>query len=291
MRAAAARQARDRAFQGDVMAQQSAAPRPLRVLVHGASGRMGREVVAAISKTPDLVIVGAVHRNTAGRTQLELPSGAGRIPLSNQIGDLLDATRPDVMVDFSTADASVAAARAALAHGVHVVTGTTGIPQPSLDELNAKAQERGLGVIVAPNFALGAVLLIHLARTVAPYFDYAEIIEAHHEAKVDAPSGTALAIARGLAQGKGRPFTHPKPEKEPLPGTRGGEHQGVGVHSIRMPGRLAHHEVLLGAAGQTLSLRHDTLSRECYMPGVILAVREVVKRKGLILGLENILDL
>ncbi|MBM3947315.1 MAG: 4-hydroxy-tetrahydrodipicolinate reductase [SAR202 cluster bacterium] len=267
------------------------ATRTTRVLVHGASGKMGREVVNAIGRTTDLRVVGAVHRNTGGSTELELPSGAGRVPLSNQVGDVLGATKPGVMVDFSTSEAALAAAKAALARGVHVVTGTTGLTEANLKELDATAQERGLGVIVAPNFALGAVLLIHLAKVVGKYFDYVDVIEAHHEAKIDSPSGTALAIARALAEAHGKPFTHPTPEKEPLKGTRGGEAQGVGVHSIRMPGRMAHHEVLLGTAGQTMSLRHDALNRECYMPGVILAVREVSRRKGLTLGLDKLLEL
>lgn len=273
------------------MTQSTVATRTVRVLVHGASGKMGREVVSAVSKTTDLRVVGAVHRNTAGHTELELPTGAGRVPLSNKVGDVLDATTPHVLVDFSTSEAAMAAAKAALARGVHVVTGTTGLTEANLKELDATAQERGLGVIVAPNFALGAVLLIHLARVVGKYFDYVDVIEAHHEAKIDAPSGTALAIARALAESHGKPFAHPAPEKEPLKGARGGESQGVGVHSIRMPGRMAHHEVLLGTAGQTMSLRHDALNRECYMPGVLMAVREVSKRTGLTLGLDKLLGL
>ena len=139
-----------------------------------------------------------------------------------------------------------------------------------------------IGAVVAPNFALGAVLLGYLAHTVARHFDYAEIVEAHHEAKKDSPSGTALALARALAAGRKTPFQRPVPEKETLPGTRGGDSDGVTIHAMRMPGRLAHHEIVLGTQGQTLTLRHDTVNRECYMPGVLAAVRKVrrLRRTG-----------
>jgi 4-hydroxy-tetrahydrodipicolinate reductase len=203
----------------------------------------------------------------------------------------IQACRPHVMVDFTSAAASAEAARRALARGVHQVIGTTGLTDADLHQLDLLARENGAGVVVAPNFALGAVLLIHQARSLARYFDYAEIIEAHHEAKVDAPSGTALAIAQALVAGKGRPFSRPMPEREALKGSRGAEQGGVTIHSMRMPGRLAHHEVVLATEGQTLSLRHDTISRECYMPGVLTAVREVVKYRGLVLGLEKLLGL
>jgi 4-hydroxy-tetrahydrodipicolinate reductase len=262
----------------------------LRVVVHGASGKMGRETVAAVIKAQGMAVVGAVHRNTGGKAEFDLPTG-GKVPLGSNVGAVLDATKPKVLIDFTNAEAAAHAMRAAIDRGIHVVTGTTGFADATLKELDAKARERGVGVVVAPNFALGAILLISLSRTVAKYFDYVDVIEAHHEAKIDAPSGTALAIARALAEGKGGPFTHPDPQKEPLPGTRGGNFQGVGVHSIRMPGRLAHHEVLLGTGGQTMSLRHDTLTRECYMPGVLMALREVGNRKGLVLGLDKLLGI
>jgi 4-hydroxy-tetrahydrodipicolinate reductase len=158
-----------------------------------------------------------------------------------------------------------------------------------LHTLEGIAGEHDIGIIVAPNFALGAVLLMHLARKAAPFFEYADIIEAHHEAKIDAPSGTALAIAKAIAQDK--QYERNQPEKEPLPGTRGGEYNGVGIHSVRMAGRIAHHEVIFGTTGQTLILRHDTVGRDCYMPGVMRAIREVVNLKGLVVGLDKILGL
>ena len=262
----------------------------VRVVIQGVSGRMGQVVLSALTKSPDFRPVGALRRRPEGDTY-PLPDGSGLIPLSSDPADLIRQARPDIILDFSVADATMATARIALPLKVHLVTGTTGLTEAHLKELDALARESGVGVVVAPNFALGAVLLVHLGRLLGRFFDYAEILEAHHEAKIDAPSGTALAIARALVQGRGKPFTRPAPEKEPLPGTRGADFQGITIHAQRLPGRLAHHEVVLGALGQTLSLRHDTISRDCYIPGVLLALREVVQLKGLVVGLERLLGL
>ena len=135
----------------------------------------------------------------------------------------------------------------------------------------------------------GAVLLMHVAKQIAPFFDYADIIEMHHEAKIDAPSGTSIAMAQAIS--KDKQFKRNRPQKETLSGTTGGEYDGIGIHSIRLPGRSAHHEVIFGTFGQTLSLMHDALGRDCYMPGVVRAVREVVNLKGLVVGLDKILGL
>ena len=260
----------------------------IRVVVNGATGRMGHEVVAALCREQDMVPVGAVCNRERG-DRLELPDDSGSVPLSTNLDELLAATGPDVLVDFTTAQASMSAAAVAGGHGVNLVIGTTGLSDSNLEELARTSRERGIGIIVAPNFALGAVLLMHLARQAAPYFDYADIIETHHEAKIDSPSGTAIAIARAIAQD--REYKRNHPEKETIPGTRGGEYKGVSIHSIRMAGRMAHHEVIFGTAGQTVSLRHDTLGRDCFMPGVVRAIREVVNLKGLVVGLDKILGL
>ena len=260
----------------------------IRVVVNGATGRMGREVMAALCREQDMVPVGAVCNRERGDS-FELPDGSGSVPLSTNLDELLTTTEPDVLVDFTTAQASMSAAAVAASHGVNLVIGTTGLSDSNMEELDRTSMEHGVGIIVAPNFALGAVLLMHLARQAAPYFDYADIIETHHEAKIDSPSGTAIAIARAIAQD--REYKRNHPEKETLPGTRGGEYNGVGIHSVRMSGRMAHHEVIFGTAGQTISLRHDTLGRDCFMPGVIRAIREVVNLKGLVVGLDKILGL
>jgi 4-hydroxy-tetrahydrodipicolinate reductase len=263
---------------------------PITVLVHGVLGKMGTEVLAAVSREPDLEPSGGVDKG-ATDDYLALPDGSGRIPISADLESILGTHKPNVMVDFTNAEASIAACRVAAAHGVNLVVGTTGLSEATIRELDGLAQEHEIGAFVAPNFAIGAVLIMHLVRGLGKFFDYADIVETHHEAKIDSPSGTALALARNLREGKDGPFTRPSPEKEPVEGTRGGELGGVSIHSVRMPGRMAHHEVLLGTQGQTLSLRHDTINRECYMPGVTLAIREVVKSKGLVVGLEKLLGL
>jgi 4-hydroxy-tetrahydrodipicolinate reductase len=169
--------------------------------------------------------------------------------------------------------------------------GTTGLSDKDLKEIDTLALDYNKGAVVAANFAIGAVVLMHLAKIAAKYFDNAEIIELHHDKKVDAPSGTALATARLMIEAHGKPFVYPKTEKETLKGTRGGQKDGLAIHSVRLPGLVASQEVIFGALGQTLSIRHDTISRECFMPGVILAVREVVKRHGLVYGLDSLLNL
>ena len=249
---------------------------------------MGSETLLALTRDPDLVPVGAVGRTDRGN-ELPLPDGSGTIPYATSLEYLLARREADVVVDFTNAQAAVAAAGAAGDRDTHLVTGTSGLSEGDIGKLRDASQRYRIGIIVAPNFALGAVLLGYLARIAARYFDYADVSEAHHEAKIDAPSGTALALAKAIAAEKR--FTRPEPEKEPLPGTRGGDYNGVTIHSTRMPGRLAHHEVLFGAPGQTLSLRHDTLSRECYMPAVMLAIKEVVNRRELVVGLESVLGL
>jgi 4-hydroxy-tetrahydrodipicolinate reductase len=144
---------------------------------------------------------------------------------------------------------------------------------------------------MASNFAIGAIVMMHLAKVAARYFDYAEIIEFHHNMKMDAPSGTALSTAKSMAQARGKPFNRPPVEKGEALKSRGEQTEGISIHSVRLPGLLAHQEVIMGAAGQTLTIRHDTIDRDCFMPGVILAIKAVVKRPGLTVGLAPILGL
>jgi 4-hydroxy-tetrahydrodipicolinate reductase len=262
--------------------------KPIRVVVHGAAGRVGREVVSAVSREPDLKLVGAVDIK-ATEDYLSLPDGAGKVPFSTSLEQILSTVKCDVLVDFSIAKASLAAARIAATKGVNLVIGTTGFTAEDMSEIEQLAQQHRVGIVVAPNFALGAVLMVHLAKMAAKYFDYAEIIELHHHLKADAPSGTALLTARAMAQAHGKPFR--SPESGQSLKSRGEEIDGIAIHSVRLPGLMAHQEVILGAPGQTLSIRHDTINRECYMPGVIMAIKEVVKRQGLIYGLDTLLSL
>ncbi len=262
---------------------------PIRVVVTGALGKMGREVLAAISREPDLKPAGGVDLAATGDS-LSLPTG-GSVPISGDLASIIERVRPEVVVDFSHASATPRLARVALPQGVAMVVGTTGLSAADLEEMKRLSREHGVGVVVAPNFALGAVLMMHVSKLLAPYFDYAEIVEMHHEAKVDAPSGTALATARAMLQARGKPFQYTPAKKETLAGTRGGNLDGVAIHSVRAPGLVAHQEVIFGTLGQTLTVRHDSISRESFMPGVILAVREVIKRKDYVFGLEGLLGI
>jgi len=174
---------------------------------------------------------------------------------------------------------------------VVMVIGTTGISDADLHEIQELCVAYGVGAVVAPNFSLGAVLLMHLAKIASRFFANAEIIEMHHDKKLDAPSGTALATARMMAQARDSRFVYPPTEKEMLSGARGGELDGIAIHSVRMPGMMAAQEVLFGGKGQTLLLRHDATSRESYMPGVILAVKAVIENRTLIVGLDKLMGL
>ena len=261
----------------------------IKVIVHGALGKVGRELVSAVSQGPDTQLVGAVDAK-ASSDSLPLPDGSGSVPLSADLAKILEQCPADVMIDFTIAAATMPAARLASAKGVSLVIGTTGLSAGERAELEKLAQENKTGVIMAPNFALGAVLMMHLAGIAARYMDYAEIIELHHHLKADAPSGTAASTARSMAKARGKPFLRSEDGGNKYE-SRGQDIEGVSVHSVRLPGLMAHQEVILGTAGQTLSIRHDTINRECYMPGVLLAVKEAAKRRGFIYGLDALLDL
>ena len=260
----------------------------VKVIVHGALGKVGREVVKTLTEQPDMELVGAVDLK-ASQDRLPLPDGSGDVPLATSLATILKSAKPDVMVDFTIASATMPAVRLAAPNGISLVIGTTGLSVDEVAEVERLALEHDVGALVAPNFALGAVVMIHLAKIASKYLDWAEIIELHHQHKADAPSGTALSTARLMAQAKGKPFDQPESSKEAP--SRGKNLDGIAIHSVRLPGLLAHQEIILGAPGQTLTIRHDTVSRECYLPGVLLAIREVTKKKGLIYGLDKLLGL
>ena len=192
-------------------------------------------------------------------------------------GDALEAlvdAGAEVAVEFTTPDSVKANVRFCLTHGIHCVVGATGLEDSDLDEVRGWCREGGVNALVAPNFALGAVLMMAFAASAARHFDTAEIVERHHERKVDAPSGTALRTAHLMNEARGRPWGS-SPSTESVPGSRGGDAGGIRVHSLRVPGSVAHQEVVLGSPGQTLTIRHDSIDRRSFMPGVLLAVRNV----------------
>ena len=252
---------------------------------------MGSTVLNAVEQEPGMVPVGGADLFAGAKTTVET-AGGNELPLARQILRHSSRTvKPDVVVDFTNAEGGTTAMRTCIASGVRCVSGSTGISPDELSAIGASASEAGVGVISASNFALGCVVLIHLARIASSYFDYADVIESHHEMKIDAPSGTALSIVQAMLEGKGGDFDQNIVEKELLAGTRGGSMGGVNVHSARMPGRVARHEVVFGALGQTLTLLHDSVDRQSFMPGVMLAVRRVVDEKSMIVGLDKVLGL
>ncbi len=259
----------------------------ISVAVHGASGRVGVEVIKAVCEDPATALVGAADIKITGNT-LALPDG-GTVPFATDIKAIIEQCRPDVIVDFSIAKASMPMVRIAAKNNVNLVIGTTGFSAAELEEMDKLAQANEIGIFAAPNFALGAVLMMHLAKIAGKYMDHAEIIELHHDKKLDAPSGTSLLTAKAMAEARGKAFLPPS-AGEHTP-SRGQDVSGIPIHSVRMPGLMAHQEVIFGAAGQTLSIRHDTINRECYMPGVMLAVKAVVKQKGFTYGLDKLLGL
>jgi 4-hydroxy-tetrahydrodipicolinate reductase len=236
----------------------------------GHRGRTGSEVARALQAAPDIDYLGGVGRG-------------------DDLVAFLDAARPQALVDFTHPSVALDNALAGVARGAAPVVGTTGLPAEAIQRLEAACQAAGLGGIVAPNFAVGAVLMMYLAEKAAPYFEAAEVIESHHAGKADAPSGTALATARRLAA-RGS-FSYNRPEKTTLEGTRGGEEGGVAVHSVRLPGLVADQEILLGLPGQTLTIAHRTTSREAFAPGVLLALRRVVAEPQFYRGLDDLLNL
>ena len=261
----------------------------IRIVVSG-TGNMGREVLAAVAREPDLEPAGVIEKFSS-EDELALPDGSGRVPMSADAAALLDRAKPDVVIDFTNAEWTPQVARAALDRGIRLVIGTTGLPERWLDELAAECQKRGVGAVVAANFAIGAVLMIHMAKIASRFFDSAEIIELHHDRKVDAPSGTALTTAGEMLSARGKAFERNVPKQETLSGTRAGELDGITIHSVRLPGLVAHQEVIFGGLGQTLSIRHDTTGRDSFIPGVLLAAREVMRRKELVRGLEALVGL
>lgn len=237
----------------------------VRVLVSGAAGRMGRVIVPGIRSALDLELVAEVD-------------------LGDDLAGVIARSRAQVVVDFTTPTAAMPNARAILASGAQGVIGTTGFSPEDMQALEAEARTRSTGLLVAPNFSLGMVLLQHFARSAIAHFPRAEIIESHHEGKLDAPSGTAMATARSLAAAGATASAAP----DHL--ARGVDVGGVRVHSLRLPGVHARMEVLFGGAHETLRLSHDALSRECYLPGVLAGIRAMADgRTGLWRGLESVL--
>lgn len=263
----------------------------MRVAVAGAAGKMGRTVLGAISATSDLELVGACDPAAAGATVAELTGLPEKVVVVAG-PDELDPGSVDALVDFTVAAAAVEDLSWCAANGVHGVCGTTGIDAATIAELTlAFAPSYRPNCVIAPNFAISAVLMMRLAELCAPYFDSCEVIELHHDQKRDAPSGTALETARRIGVARGGHFGADPTEVTVLEGARGGSNDaGVHLHSVRLAGLVAHQEVLFGTTGQSLTIRQDSYDRSSFMPGVLLALRRVATTPGLTVGLDALLD-
>ena len=261
----------------------------IRVAICG-TGTMGRLVLATIEAQDDLQPVGFVEPLAQGEEQVEGAGGA-IYPVLADPNALFERTHPDVVVDFTNAQFTGVLVEAALAHGVRPVIGTSGVDAAIIERLREGSASAGRGAVYAANFAIGAVLQMHMAALASRFFDSAEIIELHHDKKVDSPSGTALTTARMMRAARDEAFAMNVSAQEHLPHARGAEHGGIPIHSVRLPGFVASQEVIFGGFGQTLSLRHDSTGRESFMPGVVIAVREVMNRTTLVDGLAALVGL
>ena len=253
----------------------------IKVLVNGALGRMGRTVCNAVKADADLELVGAVD---------VLSGEVEGLTVETNLDAALKRLTPDVMVDFTRPAVVFDNVMTALENKVSPVVGTTGLSDEAKEKIRALAEKNSTPAFIAPNFALGAVLMMLTARKVAKYMPDVEIIELHHDKKLDAPSGTAELTAKMISEVR-PPHKQGHPdEEERLPHVRGAEVDGIKIHSVRLPGYVAHQEVIFGGLGQTLTIRHDSMGRDSFMPGVVLACKKVRNLRGLTVGLDKILD-
>jgi 4-hydroxy-tetrahydrodipicolinate reductase len=254
----------------------------IRVGVLGATGKVGAEVCRAVHADPDLELVAGISRSKAGGPASTAIGLEGSDVVLAENLDAFEAAGVEVAVDFTSGNFAVEHIAWAIEHGVHIVVGTTGF------EVDEAWREAPIGVFVAPNFAIGAALMQRFAREAARYLPAVEIVELHHDGKADAPSGTAAATADAVAAA--RPQSWAGPSSGAATAFRGGERAGIRIHSIRLPGLVAHQEVIFGGQGQTLTIRHDSTDRTSFVPGVLMAIRWVPNHPGLTVGLDEILE-
>ncbi len=257
----------------------------IKVLVVGANGRMGKEVIKMVLSDNKLVYIGGVDP-----IDMNEEHGSDEYPMYKTMEEAIIADKPDVVVDFTTPESVKTNVEIALNMGVSPVVGTTGLTLDDIHFLDNLAKEKEIGGVIAPNFAIGAVLMMRFSSMAAKYLPNVEIIEMHHDKKLDSPSGTAIKTAELIQQERMEMKQGHPEEKETITGSRGGEFSGFRIHSVRLPGLVAHQEVIFGDLGQTLTIRHDSISRESFMPGVNLAIKKVSDFTGIVYGLEHLLN-
>ena len=263
----------------------------IKVVIAGARGKMGTEAVHTIMKREGMELVAVLDYKQSGASLAHLENFPDHydIPIYTDFKKLVEETKPDVLVDLTNPHSVYEHTKQALQLNVRPVIGTTGFTDEQLDELTQLAASKKIGAIIAPNFAIGAILMMKFAREAAKYLPDVEIIEMHHDRKLDAPSGTAIKTAQMIAEVRAEKTQGHPTEKELIEGSRGGDFQGMKVHSVRLPGLVAHQEVLFGGEGQLLTIRHDSLNRESFMNGIAFCIETVVSMTGLVYGLENII--
>lgn len=254
----------------------------IKVVASGAAGKMGMAVCRAVIEDDNLELVGAVDKVNAGED-----INGSNIKIDDSLERVMDETHADVLVDFTIADSVIENAEIAIKRGAHIVIGTTGLAADKLDALKVISESSQKNILYAPNFAIGAVLLMKVCESIAGYFDRAEIIEMHHDQKADAPSGTAIMTANLISENL---TPQPMQEIEKFKGARGAKVDDIPVHSIRLPGLVAHQEVIFGLQGQTLTIRHDSIDRVSFMPGVVMAVKAIGGKPGFTMGLDKIMS-
>jgi len=257
----------------------------INVSVNGALGRMGSTVCEAIIADSETQLVDSVDFNSNGQKT------SNNKLIANNFDHLSKENKPDVIVDFTNREGLINLTKIAIPLGISIVSGSTGLLEEDYTFLEEISKKHSCGILSASNFAIGAVLMMELSSIAGKYFDYADLIESHHENKIDAPSGTAISIAEAAASKRGKNFEQNEAEKQTIKNTRGGSLGGVQIHSARMPGRVARHELVFGGLGQTFTMLHDSIDRQSFMPGVVLGVKEIVKKKELVIGLDKIMGI
>lgn len=259
----------------------------IKVLVNGALGRMGSEVVKTVLEQEDMELVAAV--DAFGKDRMIAVQNGNMMAVATDLETKLMVVKPDIVVDFTRPDVVMDSLRVILNSGIRAVVGTTGFSEADLAELDGLAKKNNTGILIAPNFALGAILMIKLACEAAKYFPNVEIIERHHDKKLDAPSGTAVITAKKIAEVREAMRQGNPEEKEVLAGARGADYEGMRIHSVRLPGYVASQEVIFGSQGEILRISNEPVNRECYMPGVMLGCRKMMDKVGLVYGLDKLL--
>lgn len=264
----------------------------VKIVLAGPRGKMGTEAIKMILKEQSFELVGCIDRINNGKSLNEVTHVCeNSIPIYDDAENCFNELNPDVFIDLTVPKIGFEHAKSALKHSIAAVVGTSGFSEEQIDELAVIAEKNKIGCIIAPNFALGAVLMMLFSKMAAKYFPDVEIIEKHHDKKIDAPSGTALKTIEMIKQTrKSKNQGHPD-EYEILKGARGGNSDGIRIHSMRLPGLVAHQEVVFGSKSQLLSIKHDSFHRESFMDGLKLAINEVSKLQNLVYGLEHVMNL